>query len=836
MRFQFLVFALPLIVTMSSLVAAQNGGVDEEPIQISQYPGAPFEDRNGNLWFGTVLEGLIRFDGEEFVTFTKEDGLGSDMLRGMVEDEHGVLWIATNGGLTKYDGESFTTLTSYEPIKVTQGWAEHGNHRDVSDVMIDSRGGFWITTADGVFQYDGELFTRFEMPVVAEDGKWIYTSRKVSCIFEDQGGDLWFGTDGAGAVRWDGERMVVYTVKTHGLSSDNVSSIFQDSRGDYWFGTANGGVSHFDGDTFTTHLRSKEFSKHSGWGRYFAIHEDRQGYVWFGAAYEGGGAYRYDGESFEYFNANPGLGAGGVPSIREDRNGNLWFGTTGGVYHYNGEYFVNFTMNNPVMPVPNEFDSVSIEGWAEETFDLPPGFAPGLPTGTESLRFAPGWRDPKSEDFWSYAFVMWIDEPVPDSERVQELLAGYYDGLMSTFARKRYGHVSIKPAKITVERVGPNRFEASMNLIDAFATFEPIDIRVVIDTVADEDGHSLVCIQLSHQPKEHKIWRSLEAAIDDIQAQAISLEVLKDRSTYAMLDQQAVEALAQSARSHWAREFSGFTYQGVEHFSAGGVSHWMSIWLHEQTGLEFVMVPGGKFQMGSPADEPERRDDETQHWVTLDPFLIARTECTQEAWAKIARSESANAAGLRGAKFEGSGQLPVSGIGPVDIEVWCQEANLSFPTEAQWEYMCRAGTTSAWMTGADKTDLIRFANLGSLECPEQWLKMKGITEPWRDGYGNEAAKVGAFSYNAFGLYDVHGNLNEWVRDYYFSYEEVPAENGTGERRGDSGERSARGGSYGGGASAARSAKRLTAGSGGQAGDGGNNGFGFRPSLDLPFRY
>ncbi|MBL4698883.1 MAG: SUMF1/EgtB/PvdO family nonheme iron enzyme [Phycisphaerales bacterium] len=828
MRSQLANITFFLLAISPSLVAAQDDGAgDGEPIQISQYPGAPFEDRNGNLWFGTVLEGLIRFDGDEFVTFTKEDGLGSDMTGGIVEDEEGILWIATSGGLTKYDGETFTTLTNYEPITVTKGWSEHGNHRHLSGVMIDSRGGMWIATMDGVFQYDGEIFTRFEMPVVAVDQKWLFTPRKVSSIYEDQGGDLWFGTDGAGAVRWDGKTMVVYTMKTHGLSSDNVSKIFQDSRGDYWFGTANGGVSHFDGKTFTTHLRSKEFSKHSGWGRYFAIHEDRQGGVWFGAAYEGGGAYRYNGESFEYFSGNPGLGAGGVPSIREDRNGNLWFGTTGGVYHYNGERFVNFTKNNPQLPVSNEPDPISLEGWAEETFDLPPGFAPDLPTGIESLLFAPGWRDPKSEDFWSYAFVMWVDEPTPEAERVKELLAGYYDGLMSTFARKKYGHVSIKPAKITVERTGPNRFEAQMNLIDAFATFEPIDIRVVIETVADEDGHSLVCIQLSHQPKEHKIWRSLDAAIKDIQAQAISLEVLKDRATYATLDQQAIENLAQSARSHWAREFSGFTYQGVEHFAAGGVSHWMSIWLHDQTGLEFVMVPGGKFQMGSPADEADRRDDELQHWVTLDPFLIARTECTQEAWAKIAGE-----AGVEGAPshFKGVELAPVESVTLEDVMAWCQTTNLMLPTEAQWEFMCRSGTTTAWTMGASKNDLSRYANIGSSDCPQDWIDHPfGITEPWHDGYGDELSPVGSFAPNSFGLFDVHGNVRELCRDDLMSYE-VQVEKGTGLRPGVSGNRVVRGGSFNHASRIARSARRV------KRVASAHRMVGFRPSLDLPFRY
>jgi hypothetical protein len=309
---------------------------------------------------------------------------------------------------------------------------------------------------------------------------------------------------------------------------------------------------------------------------------------------------------------------------------------------------------------------------------------------------------------------------------------------------------------------------------------------------------------------------------------SVSLDLLKSRSEYAALDKQAVEAIVRLAEVRWTKELLGFSYLRVEHFSAGGVSHWMSVWSHGQTGLEFVLVPGGSFQMGSPANEVSRREDELQHWVTLDPFLIARTECTKGAWAKLAR-----AAGLIGDAFEESDQLPVSGIGPVDVEIWCREALLTFPTEAQWEFMCRAGTTSAWAMGANKKDLIRFANLGSAECPKDWIKMKGITEPWHDGYGNEPSNVATFDCNSFGLFDVHGNLNEWCRDYYFSYD-VHVEKGTGLRPGRSNDRLARGGNFGGDATAARAAKRLTCGPGISPNGGGNNGFGFRPSLDLPF--
>ena len=536
-RIPSILLAVTFLAVCPSFVFAQGEQVNanlqnadegnESPIQIAQYPGAPFEDRNGNLWFATVLEGVFRFDGKEFVNFTKKDGLGSDMIRNIVQDDDGTIWIATTNGLTKYDGASFTMMTKYGGIKSKAGFSEHGFHRDLWDILIDKRGELWITTMDGVFQFDGDKFSRFPMPVIATKKKFEFTPKMVYCVYEDKDGDLWFGTDGAGVVRYNGKTTVVYTSEADGLSSDNVCKIYQDSRGDYWFGTSNGGVSRYDGNTFTTHLRNKEYSKHTGWGRFMSIFEDRQRNVWFGASQTGGGVYRYDGNSFVYLSEKDGLGTGGVPSIREDRSGNIWFGTTTGVYYLDGEKFINFTKNNPQLPKrfneaknsteTHELNPALLEDWASETFDLPPGFAPQLPNGSESLLFAPGWRDPSSENFWSYAFVMSIDEDVPDAKRVTELLEQYYNGLMSVFASNRGKEDLVIPTQVELTIISTNQYEAKMHLVDAFATFEPVDIRVLVETVADTESHSLVIVQLSKQPKEHTVWRSLQAAIESIQ-------------------------------------------------------------------------------------------------------------------------------------------------------------------------------------------------------------------------------------------------------------------------------------------------------------------------------
>jgi len=507
-----------IVLCLSAIISTQSSAQSEEPQQIAQYPGAPYEDRNGNLWFGSVLKGLFLFDGEEFINFTTEDGLGSNTTRGgVLEAEDGTLYFATTGGLTKYDGESFVTLTEYEPIKITRGYSKHGNHRDLWDAHIDQNDTLWIATMDGVFRHDGEEFKRFEMPKIADENEALFHPRMIDCIFEDTNGDLWFGTDGAGAFRYDGETFTNYTVESHNLASNNITTIIRDRRGDYWFGTANGGISKYDGNTFTTHLRSKEHSIHSGWGRYFSILEDRQGNIWFGAAFAGGGVYRYDGESFTYLSEEHGLGNGGVPSIRMDRSGNLWFGTTTGVYRYANERFINFTRDNPDTGVGTTQNKDLLNDWLSETIEFPPGFAPDLPTGKEDLRFPPGWRTPDSEEFWSYAILMRIDEPVPGAKRIEALLDLYYDGLMSAFSVGQDSDEPIDPAQVKVTKIRENHYEAAMHIIDGFATFKPIDIRIKLVTESESDNRSIIKLRASPQPDGHRIWAALQAGIEDIE-------------------------------------------------------------------------------------------------------------------------------------------------------------------------------------------------------------------------------------------------------------------------------------------------------------------------------
>lgn len=539
MRLHSRLIALYIIATVCTNSAAQrlhqsDPDVDFGPSgQISTYVREVFQDRDGDYWFGTNGYGVVRYDGESLTYLSVQDGFGGSAVRGILQSSDGDMWFATNGGVSRLRLGKFTNYTAANGLSDNQVWS----------LMLDRSGTIWAGTHGGVCYFDGASFIPFPLPSMKiENPSSRFSPSVVFGMFEDQGGNLWFGTDGEGAHKYDGTSFTSYTTKD-GLAGNIVRSIYGDRQGRIWIGTNGGGVSRLEDGVFQNFTKEDGLSNN----RIYEIIQDRAGNMWFSTL--GAGASRYDGKTFTAFREDHSLmindypARGHVQEFFEDKDGILWIGCSGGLFRFDGTTFVNVKRDGPWpgstkasepadlddgeddgAVVVHEIEFVALEGWASETFALPPSFAPELPTGTESLRFAPGWRDPSTEDFWSYAFIMSIDESVPDIDRVKVLLENYYDGLMSVFASNKGKGGMVKPAQIEIQRIAPNHYEAKMHLVDAFATFKPINIRVVVETVGDTDEHSFVRVQVSQQPKEHKIWRSLAAAIGDIERRTMELK------------------------------------------------------------------------------------------------------------------------------------------------------------------------------------------------------------------------------------------------------------------------------------------------------------------------
>jgi formylglycine-generating enzyme required for sulfatase activity len=195
---------------------------------------------------------------------------------------------------------------------------------------------------------------------------------------------------------------------------------------------------------------------------------------------------------------------------------------------------------------------------------------------------------------------------------------------------------------------------------------------------------------------------------------------------------------------------------------------------------EMIVLPAGSFLMGSPADEPLRRDNEQQMEVTFArPFAMSRTPVTWDQWEACVRDRWCDGIAVETALTTlpdgepnpnftdtGRGTRPVVGVSWYDAQNFVgwlnakagQDDVYHLPSEAEWEYGARAGTTTAFPWGPELD--YDYGNFGR---DEEGL---GGKAEGRDVWVDETSPVGSFPANAFGLFDMHGNIFEWVEDCY----------------------------------------------------------------------
>jgi formylglycine-generating enzyme required for sulfatase activity len=216
---------------------------------------------------------------------------------------------------------------------------------------------------------------------------------------------------------------------------------------------------------------------------------------------------------------------------------------------------------------------------------------------------------------------------------------------------------------------------------------------------------------------------------------------------------------------------------------------------------EMVRIPAGSFLMGSPPTEPFRSPQETRHEVSVSSFLLGRFPVTQAQWQSVM--------GVNPSYFRGDSRLPVEGVTWYDAVAFCNWLSLKaglkpcyqyegvgadpsrwptgwkqslhdhircdwgadgfrLPTEAEWEYACRAGTATATAFGNTLTS--RQANFNGEEPYETGEKGPNL---------RRTTPVGSYPPNAWGLYDMHGNVTEWCWDWFADYDPAKAKDPRG---------------------------------------------------------
>jgi uncharacterized protein (TIGR02996 family) len=209
-------------------------------------------------------------------------------------------------------------------------------------------------------------------------------------------------------------------------------------------------------------------------------------------------------------------------------------------------------------------------------------------------------------------------------------------------------------------------------------------------------------------------------------------------------------------------------------------------------GMEFACIPPGTFQMGSPRNEEMRMPNEAQHPVTLTKgFFLGVHAVTQAQWQKVMGNNPSH--------FRGD-DLPVEQVSWEECQDFCRNLTerdgkpYRLPTEAQWEYSCRAGTTTPFHFGVTiSTDQVNY-NGDFIYGPGEVGEYRQKTTP-----------VGSFPPNAWGLYDMHGNVFQWCADWHGVYQPGDVTDPTGPPNGEC--RVLHGGSWGGFPGFSRSAGR-----------------------------
>jgi ligand-binding sensor domain-containing protein len=309
--------------------------------QIGEYVVESFQDSKGNLWFGTLEEGVAKFDGNKLSYFDTKNGLPSNRVTCVTEDKLGNIWFGTDAGITKFDGNLFINYAEKNGLRSNM----------VSNLFIDSKGIFWVGTWGGVSKFDGMNFINFDIPYPKVETKINPDTKDwITSITEDSKGNIWIGSDNFGVCVFNGENFSYLTTK-EGLNSNSVQSIVEDSEKNMWIGTrvaekdnadvtkknGKGGLNRYDGNQIIQFPNVSGLSQND----VYAIYKDKSNDLWIGTTSHG--VYKYKNNEFINFKIPK-----SAMNFLKDKEGNIWVGCAGGLYriNLNGE-IVNIIRNGP---------------------------------------------------------------------------------------------------------------------------------------------------------------------------------------------------------------------------------------------------------------------------------------------------------------------------------------------------------------------------------------------------------------------------------------------------------------------------------------------------------
>ncbi|HAK76217.1 MAG TPA: regulator [Runella sp.] len=321
---------------------------DFDTTLVSQYIRSIFQDSKGNLWFGTIGEGVVRYDEKTLTYFSYPDGFYNQTVYAINEDKEGNMWFGTDQGVYKYDprravGERFKNYNQKDGL----------DYVDITrkGILVDKSGTVWVGTHGGVYRYD---------PVADSEGRKSFSLFKelatvnVAGVMEDKDGNIWFTSSNQGVFRYDpeqkGDNAITHVAEKEQLGENYAGGIAQDQAGNMWF-TMKNGICKYDpkqavGQRFTEYTSKDGLGGTEFWG----IIIEQSGIVWITAR---GSTTRFDpsislpnSKAFTVFTPNDGLNCC-VQSMFQDKSGNMWWGAGSGLFRFDGKRFYQVKKNGP---------------------------------------------------------------------------------------------------------------------------------------------------------------------------------------------------------------------------------------------------------------------------------------------------------------------------------------------------------------------------------------------------------------------------------------------------------------------------------------------------------
>jgi ligand-binding sensor domain-containing protein/signal transduction histidine kinase len=302
------------------------------------------ETSDGTLWIGTIGHGLHTFQNNRFAEITAPNALPSNTVLNLFEDVEKNLWIGTQGGMVRLSKTPVRTVILPDAAD-----------SDAETVYQDRNGDLWVAAVN-LFRYHNGKATPYQFPGLS--------GVRIRNVFRDREGALWIGTEGRGAYRQVGSRLLQYSTRQgltnnfiraflegrdgsvwiatdegvnrwrkqgittyqmrDGLCYFSTRSLLEDRNGDIWIGTDRG-VSHLHGDRFVQDGATEALKNEKVW----AIHEDADGGLWFGT--RTAGLYRWRSGKLDHYTSSQGLASNGIYEVLEDRKNNLWMSGPNGI-------------------------------------------------------------------------------------------------------------------------------------------------------------------------------------------------------------------------------------------------------------------------------------------------------------------------------------------------------------------------------------------------------------------------------------------------------------------------------------------------------------------------